>query len=45
MNNNNVHTQIWYVVYVTKNINPSLVKPKVNFNGGLGKLRLTSFMK
>ena len=33
------------MAYFTKEINPSLVKLPLNFNGGLAKLGLTSLVK
>ena len=34
-----------YLAYYTKEVNPSLVKPPLKFNGGLAKLGLTSLVK
>ena len=34
-----------FVAYLTKVDNPNLAKPPFKFNGGLAKLRLTSFVK
>ena len=33
------------MAYVTKEVNPSLAKPPLKFNGGLAKLGLTSLAK
>ena len=33
------------MVYFTKEVNPSLAKPPLKFNGGLAKLGLTSLVK
>ena len=41
------HNSQWHnlsAVYFTKEVNPSLAKPPLLFNGGLAKLGLTSFV-
>ena len=34
-----------FVAYFTKEVNPSLAKPPLNFNGGLANLGFTSLVK
>ena len=40
-----IDPSLWDIVYITKEVTPSLSKSPLNFNGGLVKLVITSLMQ